>query len=85
VKLHMPLTFINLEGAELYSDTIVDQARKNLKLRKNSREYKNLIVQITGDPREANKSYEVFAYAIETHMSGMKNKFADEIFRLVME
>ena len=62
---------------------LFNQARKNLKLRKNSKEYISLVYQITGSLEDAKKPFEVFAYAIETAKGGVNNKLADEIYKLI--
>ena len=66
-----------------YSESVVTQARKNLRLRINSKKYRDLAMQITGDHREIWKTDEVFAYSIETAKGGVRNELADEIYRLV--
>ena len=65
-----------------YSDQIVLLAKKNLKLKK--REFEDLVTRITGtgDKKENQKLFEVFAYAIETAKGGVDNKLASEIYRL---
>ena len=68
-----------------YSEELVEKARKNLKLRRNSKEYMQQLIQITGSAGDAEKPYEVFAFGIETHMSGIKNDLSKEIFRLATE
>lgn len=68
-----------------YSEKIVETARKNLKLRKNSKAYVNLAVQITGDLQDAKDSMELFAYGIETALGGVDNKLAAEILRVAKE
>lgn len=71
-----------------YSDKIVEQARKNLKLRKNSKEYSDLRNRIVGyNQKDVMKNKEVFAYSIETEAVNPKkgNKLSKEIFKLFME
>ena len=66
-----------------FSESILEQARKNLKLRKNTKEYKALLFQITGSYKDIEKAYEVFAYAVETAKGGADNKFAVEVYRII--
>ena len=70
-------------GTHSFAEDVVEQARKNLKLRKNSKEYKALLVQITGLYSDIDKAYEVFAYAMETAKGGIDNLFANEVYRIV--
>ncbi len=70
-------------GTHSFAEDVVEQARKNLKLRKNSKEYTALLLQITGALEDTKKPFEVFAYAIETAKGGIDNKLADEIYRLI--
>lgn len=69
-----------------YSKNIVDESRKNLKLRKNSKQLSNYRVELTGfNTDEAEKEEEVFAYALETEIVDSKkgNVLSKEIWRLV--
>lgn len=73
------------DGLE-YSKDIVARAAKNLSLRKNSRLLTRYRAEITGlDFKEAEKDFEVFAYAIETEKIDSKkgNALSKEIWRLV--
>lgn len=73
---------------ESYASKVVELARKNLKLRINSRDYRNMVVRMIG-PVKNTKDYddprEIFAYAIETSKGGVKNPLADEIYRILRE
>ncbi|MBQ0142186.1 MAG: hypothetical protein KBT06_05215 [Prevotellaceae bacterium] len=71
--------FVMSDTNSSFSDLIIENARKSLKLRSNSREYLNLRVSICGDIAEAKKNYEVFAYAVETELGGVENKLAKAI------
>ena len=71
-------------GTHSYAEEVIELARKNLRLRRNSKEYINLVVRMTGLPTE-NRAYELFAYAIETAKGGIDNKYASEIYRIVRE
>lgn len=66
-----------------YAQNVVNQAAKNLGLRKNSRVYKNYAIQITQDAEQAAEPKELFAYAIETARSGIDNPLAQEILKIV--
>lgn len=68
-----------------YAAKIVEQARKNLGLRKNEKKYIKQVYQMVGlvgaeevyqDPKE------LFAFGIETAKSGISNPLAMEIYRL---
>lgn len=65
-----------------YSERIIKAARKKLGLRKNSREYMNLLFQITGIPYEDDAD-EVFAYSIESELGGNSNKLSKAIYQEV--
>lgn len=67
------------KGNVFSSEEILKEARKKLKLRSNSTQYINLAVQLTGKPTEIKKDYEVFAYGIETELSGIDNKLGKTI------
>ena len=60
-------------------------ARKNSKLRKNSKEYRVLLMQITGSYKYIENPAEVFAYVIETARGGVENCLATEIYSLIQE
>lgn len=64
-----------------FAENIINNARKNLKLRKNSKEYLNLRVRMCGGLQDIDKEYELLAYGIETAKAGPTNKLADEIYR----
>lgn len=68
-----------------YSENIVETARKNLKLRANSKEYMKLRIELTGSVDDAKKPHEVFAYAMESKMGGPSNKLSQEIYGLAKE
>ena len=70
-------------GKHDFSESVVEQARKNLKLRKGTKEYKALLVQVTGDYAYIDKALEVFAYAVETAKGGVNNMFATEVYRII--
>lgn len=73
-------------GIELdYSSKVLEQARKNLKLRKNSKDYVNQLTRITGNPKENDKSVEVFAYAMETAKGGVDIPLSREIYKIAKE
>lgn len=76
------------KSGESYASKVVELARKNLKLRINSRDYRNMVVRMIG-PVKNMKDYddprEIFAYAIETSKGGVKNPLADEIYRIMRE
>lgn len=69
------------------SDDIVVQARRNLKLRVNSRAYENLVYNMTGSLKYVKNNKELLAYAVETEMGKGKssNILSKEIFRLLEE
>ncbi len=69
----------------LYSEQIVEEARKNLGYRKNGADYIRVRMDLTADLGDARDSREVFAYAIESHKGGCGNDLAAEINRLVKE
>lgn len=69
-------------GSNSYSEQIVEQAKRNLRLRKNARKTIDLLVRITGTVDDINKNPEVFAFALETAKAGPANELADEIYRL---
>ena len=70
-------------GTNDYSESIVGQARKNLKLRKNSKAYEKAISPLVGMSYKMDKiDHEVFAYAMESKFGNNSNKFADEVYRL---
>ena len=50
---------------------------------KNSKEYKNLRIMLTGDVKEINKDYEVVAFGVETSLSGINNKLGNEIVNVI--
>lgn len=66
-----------------YSDTVLIRARKNLKSAVNSKEYGNLCVRMTGKAVFSNNNPELFAYAMETSLGGVRNKLADEVLNIV--
>lgn len=70
-------------GKHDFSESVVEQARKNLKLRKGTKKYKALLVQVTGDYAYIDKALEVFAYAVETAKGGVNNMFATEVYRII--
>lgn len=73
-------------GIELdYSSKVLEQARKNLKLRKNSKDYVNQLTRITGRPKDNNNSVEVFAYAVETAKGGVDIPLSREIYKIAKE
>lgn len=73
-------------GIELdYSSKVLEQARKNLKLRKNSKDYVNQLTRITGSPKENDKLVEVFAYAMETAKGGVDIPLSREIYKIAKE
>lgn len=72
-------------GTHSFAEEIVEQARKNLKLRKNTKEYRSLLMQITASYKDIDNACEVFAYAIETAKCGIDNRLATEIYRLMKE
>ena len=69
----------------LYSEQIVEKARKNLGYRSNGADYIRVRMELTADLGDARDSREVFAYALESHKGGSGNDLADEIYRLVRE
>lgn len=64
-----------------FSADIVSRARKELGLRSNSKEYKNLAFMLTGDPVDAADPAEVFAYGVESAKGGASNRLSDAIYR----
>lgn len=66
------------------SKKIVEQAFKNLRIRKNSKAYINLVVQTTGLPKEKRET-EIFAYSLETEMGNASNVLSKEVFKLAKE
>ena len=75
--------FMSKPNTHSFAEEVVEQARKNLKLRKNSKEYINLAYQITGSLEDMKKPYELLAYGIETAKGGINNKLAIEIYRIM--
>lgn len=71
-----------------YAAKIVEQARKNLKLRIGTKPYVNQVYQVVGLVKEK-KTYkdpkEIFAFAMETAKSNINNPLAKEIYRLAKE
>lgn len=67
-----------------YSSDIVEKARKNLKLRSNSNEFKDLRIRLCGN-LEYTDTAEIFAYAIESEKGLSGNKLSAEIMRLIKE
>ena len=57
-------------GTFSFSETILKESRKELKLRKNSKQYGTLVFNTTGNYYEADLDYEALAYSIETEMAG---------------
>lgn len=76
------LDYVRSKPANKYSEMVVEEARANLKLRKNSKEYRNYCVRITGDINDSLKPEELFAYAIETAKGGVDNKLATEMYKI---
>lgn len=76
------LDYVRTGFGSSYSESVTNQAVKNLGLRRNSKNYKNLTFQITQSVKDANNQKELFAYAIETAMSGVNNELAVEIERI---
>lgn len=71
-----------------YAADIVEQARKNLNLRKGTKPYIDLVYQIVGlvkDQETYKKPKEIFAFAMETAKGNVTNKLAKEIYRLAKE
>ena len=75
----------SLPATNSYSEGVVEQARKNLHLRANSKDYIDMIIRITGSVEDMSKAYEVMAYALETVKAGPDNALANEIYRLIKE
>lgn len=68
-----------------YSRGIVEQARKNLKLRADAREYRDLCVRMVGPVKDLHiysDPHELFAYALESELGGASNRLSKEILRL---
>ena len=63
-----------------YSDGIVEAVRKKLKLRK--KEYEALLFGLTGLPDET-RSFEIFAYAMESELGGNSNALSKAILKEV--
>ena len=83
--MHAYDLFMSKPNTHSFAEEVVEQARKNLKLRKNSKKYINLAFQITGSLEDIGKSYEMLAYGIETAKGGINNKLAHEMYRIVKE
>lgn len=77
------LDYVRSENGVKYSEQIVEEARKSLNLRSNSKEYRNQCVRITGDVADTKNPQEIFAYAIETAKGGVRIDLADAILKLV--
>ena len=73
------------ENNALYSELIVERARKNLGYRSNGADYIRVRMELTADLGDARDPREVFAYALESHKGGCSNDLAAEIYRLVKE
>ena len=68
-------------GTNSFSEKIVSDARKDLKLKENSKKYSDLVTKTTGLIHER-KSEEIFAFSLETEMGGLSNELTKEIFSL---
>ena len=68
---------------DAWSVSVIKEARKNLKLKKNSKAYINQVTRIAGNYEKDER--EIFAYALESEISGVSNDFSKEIYRLVKE
>jgi hypothetical protein len=81
------LDYVRSNGPDYdYSERVVEQARKNLHYRKNSKDYKNAWTRITGVVNGSEEpSEEKFAYAIETAKGGVEIDIANEIYRIARE
>ena len=76
----------SLPGENNFAEGIVASAIKNLKLRRNSKQFTNLAFQIVQDSDIINSDpKEFYAYSVETAMGGVANSLAMEILRLTME
>ena len=66
-----------------YSELVIEQARKSLHLRKNSREYKDLAYLLTMNADDAKNHAELFAYAIESEKGLTSNDLSEAIYAIV--
>lgn len=72
-------------GQHDFADEVIETARKNLKLRKNSKEYLNLRIKMTGSIIDIDKNYELISYGVETAKAGPDNILANEIYKVIGE
>lgn len=71
-------------GETSFAEKIVEKARKNLRYRKNSDEYSDERILICGY-KDYKNVHEVFAYSVETAITGVEYPLSNEIFRLLLE
>lgn len=68
---------------DTWSASVIKEARKKLKLKKNSKAYINQVTKIAGNYEKDER--EIFAYALESEIGGVSNDLSKEIYRLVKE
>lgn len=69
-----------------YSEKVLKEARKILKLRSNSKRYLDMKFEIVGyNKKDYSKDYEVFAYSLETELTNSKlgNKLSKAILEVI--
>ena len=65
-----------------YSTKVLNQAIKNLGLKRNSKEYKNHLIKLCGSLENASNDLEIFAYSLESSAGGVRDKLGDEVYRI---
>lgn len=68
--IHSVDYFMSDIGTNTFAEDILKTARRELKLRRNSKEFYRLAFDITWDAKEMSRDHELLAYACETEMGG---------------
>lgn len=76
---------MSMPNTHSFAEDIIEKARKNLKLKKNSKDYLDLRVKMCGGLTDIDTDCELLAYGIETAKAGPDNILAKEIYRLLKE
>lgn len=77
---------ISKPGTNSFSENILKRVRKELKLKRNSKQYTKLGFDITGSFVDATDDSELLAYAVETEIGkGKANILSQTIYQILME
>ena len=73
--------YAKTKGFTSYAEYVTETARKNVHLRKNTKEYRDMLFRIAAWDKD--KPEELFAYAMESEKGGNSNILTQEIYSLV--